>query len=257
MINARNDLGARKRSGNRITMVGIAMAVAALALLATQARSQEVGEFDLHGRVTDAENGQVLVGAWVSFPGSDWGSITDDHGRFRIPDLTPGPLALTVEQLGYETLSWEGEVSANTGALELALRPDPVLLDGLNIMVDRFRTRRMGVATSVLAYDQADLTTTSQETALDFVTMRVGSAPIDCVGRWGNTCLRVRGRLVEPVVFIDEVQVVGGLEYLDSFAPHELYMIEIYGGGRHIRAYTPHYMERAAKLRLSPIALIG
>ena len=57
-------------------------------------------------------------------------------------------------------------------------------------------------------------------------------------------------------MFIDEAQVLGGLEYLDSFAPHELYMVEIFGNGRHIRAYTPRFMERAAKQRLNPIALL-
>ena len=57
-------------------------------------------------------------------------------------------------------------------------------------------------------------------------------------------------------MYLDEVPVLGGLEYLDTFAPHELHMIEVFAGGRHIRAYTPRFMERAAKQRLSPIALL-
>ena len=196
------------------------------------------------------------MGARVSLVGSDWGSITDDRGRFRIPDLAPGPLALSVEQLGYEELRWEGEIARADGALELRMTPQPLVLDGLRVVSDRFRSRRAAVATSVFAYDRRDLSTTPQRTALDFITLRSGASFVNCAGRRGNRCLFVRGRLVEPVVYIDEAPVVGGLAYLDSFGPHELYMIEIYGRGRHIRAYTPAFMKRSAKRRLQPIALL-
>ena len=54
---------------------------------------------------------------------------------------------------------------------------------------------------------------------------------------------------------LDEAPLLGGLSYLQAFAPWEFHMIEVYAGGRHIRAYTPRYMERAAKQRLAPIAL--
>ena len=56
-------------------------------------------------------------------------------------------------------------------------------------------------------------------------------------------------------IYVDEMPVLGGLGYLESFAPWEFHMIEVYGGGRHIRAYTPRFMERAAKRRISPITL--
>lgn len=256
MINSMNNLGTR-RTHRSATAFGIALAIAALALLARDAIGQEIAEpFDLAGTVVDAENGQSLIGAWVSIVGSDWGSITDDRGRFRLPDVGPGPISLSVEQLGYEALLWEGDVQAATSSLELALTPEPILLEGLQVVTDRFRSRRNAVATSVFAYDQGALTTTAQRTALDFISVRSGASEAYCAGRRGDRCLLVRGRIVEPVVYIDEAPVLGGLAYLDTFAPHELYMVEIYGGGRHIRAYTPYFMERAAKSRLNPIALL-
>ena len=59
-----------------------------------------------------------------------------------------------------------------------------------------------------------------------------------------------------PEVWIDEAPVVGGMDYLRTVRPYELYMVEVYAGGRQIRAYTPRFMERAAKTRLQPIAFV-
>jgi hypothetical protein len=123
-------------------------------------------------------------------------------------------------------------------------------------VTDRFRARRNAVATPVRAFDAADLSSTAQETALDFVTLRAGTWVTPCAGRYGDSCIYLRGRNVEPTVYVDEMPVLGGLEYLAAIPPYELYMIEVYGNGRHIRAYTPQFMERAAKQRLNPIALL-
>jgi hypothetical protein len=256
MMNARNELGTWGLRSHKRVAVGIALAIAALALLVGQARAQDIAQpFDLRGTVVDAENGAPLVGAWVSLTGSEWGSISDDAGRFRIPDLYEGPVSLTVEQLGYETLEWSGEVTSASSPLALRVRPQPVLLEGLQVVTDRFRSRRNAVATSVRSFDASDLTTSPQRTALEFVSQRALFGVVPCRGRWSTTCVRARGRVVEPTVYVDEAPIVAGLDYLDSMAPWELYMIEVYAGGRHIRAYTPQFMERAAKQRLNPIAL--
>jgi len=256
MMNARNDLGMRGLRSRKGIVVGVLLAVAALLLLASQGRAQDVVEaFELRGTVVDAENGAPLVGAWVSVTGSEWGSISDDAGRFRIPDLYDGRISLTVEQLGYESLEWSGEITAASSPLTIEVPPRPVLLEGLHVVTDRFRARRNAVATSVRAFDASDLSTTPQRTALEFVTQRALVGVVPCSGRWSNTCVRARGQVVEPTVYVDEAPIIAGLDYLDSMAPWELYMIEVYAGGRHIRAYTPQFMERAARQRLNPIAL--
>jgi hypothetical protein len=239
------------------TALAVVLGVLLVALLAVDATAQERsagGSFDLVGQVV-GERDQPLVGAFVSFADSDWGSLTDQNGRFRIPDVRPGHAALDVEQLGYETLEWVGIVQRGE-PLRFLLEAQPILLEGLTVVTDRFETRRRGTATAVKSYSRGELATTPQETALDFIQVRAGLWPVRCNGAYTNQCLRVRGRVTEPVVWVDETPVIGGIEYLESLRPHELYMVEVYASGRHIRAYTNHFMERAAKQRLRPIALL-
>jgi hypothetical protein len=258
MLNTRNTLGIDSPVSRRSIAFAFLLTVAALALLASGSEAQEIDRapFDLFGVVVDATSGEALVGAWVGYADSDRGSITDDNGRFRFPAIMPGRLALTVEQIGYESLEWAGAV-ANTGeVLRIELQPQPIVLEGLRVMVDRFETRRRSVATTVLAYDASDLQVGAAPTAMEFVRNRVNSSFQPCRGGFGGTCLWIRGQLTQPTVYVDEMPVMGGLDYLDTFAPWDLYMIEIYGRGQHIRAYTHHYMERVAKLRLHPLPFI-
>jgi len=258
MLNTRNTLGTDSPVSMRSIAFAFLLTAAALALLATGSEAQEIdlAPFDLFGMVVDANSGEALVGAWVGYADSDRGSITDDSGRFRFPAIMPGRLALTVEQLGYETLEWVGAVSNTGELLRIELKPQPIVLEGLKVMVDRFETRRRAVATSVFAYDAPDLQVGAAQTAMEFVRNRTNSSFLPCRGAFGGTCLWVRGELTQPTVYVDEMPIMGGLEYLDTFAPYDLYMIEIYGRGQHIRAYTHHYMERVAKLRLHPLPFI-
>jgi hypothetical protein len=262
MINARNTLGRRGHSTIRVVLLSAALAIAALSLLARTGTSQErdrsgpVPELDVFGHVLDAESGQRLVGAWVGITGTDWGSITNSEGRFRLPDMQPGPIALTVEQLGYETLEWTGEISPDGDLLTVELTPRPVLLEGLAVVTDRFRSRRMAAATRVVAYDATDLTNATELNALDYIRYRTAGI-VPCNGRTGSSCILVRGRSVEPVIYVDEVQLLGGLDYLETFRPWDFHMIEVFAGGGHIRAYTPRFMERAAETRLLPLPLFN
>jgi carboxypeptidase-like protein len=256
MINARNTLGTSGYGSRRALLFGIALAITALALLARHGVAQEPEAFDLLGRVVDANSGQPLDGAWVAVTGTQWGSITNEEGRFRIAHVEAGRIALTIERLGYETLEWVGEVSGDDGLLRIDLNAQPIVLEGLQVVTDRFRARRNAVATSVFAYDSGELASGNERSALEFIRYRAGVALVGCNGRLGNTCVFVRGGAVEPVIYVDEVRVLGGLDYLASFAPWDFYMVEIYGRGRHIRAYTPQFMKRAAERRLRPIALL-
>ncbi|MDP2955694.1 MAG: carboxypeptidase-like regulatory domain-containing protein [Longimicrobiales bacterium] len=237
--------------------VCVGLGILAAALMANKALAQERGadgSFDLVGTVTDPA-GRPLVGAFVALEGAKWGSLTGETGRFLIPLVSPGTVSLTAELIGYETLTWTGQAAPGQ-ALALTLASKPILLEGLTVVADRFESRRRATATSVRWFDHRTLATSPQDNALDFLSARGGFPRVSCRGVWSTECLLVRGRATEPWVWVDEARVVGGLDYLRTIPPHELYMVEVYAGGYHIRAYTTRYMERAAERRAMPIALL-
>jgi carboxypeptidase-like protein len=266
MINMQNRLGTTRYGSRRGVVLGIAIALMALALLVEHGHAQstpgsqdtageERGEaFTLLGSLVDSNSGEALAGAWIGLTGTDWGSITNEDGRFRIPETIAGRVSLTIELLAYEKLEWVGDVDADD-VLVIELNPQPIVLEGLRVVTDRFRSRRNATATSVFAYNADDMASTTTTNALEFIEFSSAAWLTPCNGRRSDRCLFVRGRTVEPTVYVDEMPVLGGLSYLESFRPWEFHLIEVYGGGRHIRAYTPGYMERAAKNRISPIAL--
>jgi len=211
---------------------------------------------DLVGVVVDAESGRPLVGAFVALVGSGRGSATGAEGRFVLPgDLHAGvdePLTLEVRMLGYETLEATREASEETSPPTLRLRPDPIVLEGLTVMTDRFRARRRAVATSVRAYDREELSTTAARDVVDFIRGRAGVPLTRQRGQW---LVWSRGRLVQPTVWVDEHPFPGGLDFLALHQPHEIYLVEVYGFGRHIRVYTNQYMERVSTGRMFPVLM--
>ena len=235
-----------------MTLSALGLAILVGGLGAQERRADERGP--LAGSVTDP-SGRPLAGVFVSAAGSRWGVLTGSDGRFALQGVEPGTVHLAAELIGYATLSWSGDPAPGE-AVVLVLEPKPILLEGLTVVADRFASRRRAVPVSVRAFDRTTLSTSHHATVLDFLRSRGGASLVSCRGTWSAFCVWSRGRLVEPSVWLDEAPLLGGLDYLTMFQPHELYMVEVYASGRHIRAYTNHYMERAANQRLFPIPFI-
>lgn len=244
---------AKRRQGPALAAWALVAAVMPAATVGAQERSAEAA-FDLVGTVTD-QAGVPLVGVFVASEGSEWGSLTDKTGRFLLPRTSAGQITLTAELIGYETLTWTGWVQAGR-LIALTLASKPILLEGLTVVADRFESRRRATATSVRWFDRTALATAPQENAVEFLAARGGFTRVSCRGYWGHECVWVRGQAMEPSVWVDESPLIGGLDFLRMIQPHELYLVEVYAGGRHIRAYTNHYIERAAERRVLPIALL-
>ena len=204
------------------------------------------------GVIIDASTEMPLAGAHVSVRASDWGSLTTDNGRFLLCEIGAGNHVVTVERLGYVTLESWVEADTSGDPIALHMRPDPILLEGLEIVMDRFDRRRRAAATAVRAFDQEDLASSGYWSAADFVDMQAGIMTTPC---GINRCVYYRGSTVSPRVYLDEFPLIGGWSHLETIPTSELYMIEVYRRGTHIRAYTHNFMERAAKVRLAPLMI--
>ena len=243
-----------------VVFQAVGIGILALSLVSPAAAQQEQPVCpDDHARivgvVVDASTEMPLTGAYVSAEGSDWGSLTTDDGWFVLCEIEAGTHLVTVERLGYAPLESQVEAAAPWDRVALRMQPDPILLEGLEIITDRFERRRRAVETSVSTFDQEDLARSSYWSAAVFVDLYAGVFTTPC---GGSTCVYYRGYArgpLEPDVYLDDVRMIGGWYQLEAIPTNQLYMIEVYAGGTHIRAYTHHFMEYAAKVRLEPAVI--
>ncbi|MCL4279139.1 MAG: carboxypeptidase-like regulatory domain-containing protein, partial [Ignavibacteriaceae bacterium] len=69
-----------------------------LALLIISTISAKSGV--ISGKVTDAETGEVLIGANVIILNTNWGAATDIEGFFKIKSVPPGIYELKASYIG-------------------------------------------------------------------------------------------------------------------------------------------------------------
>ncbi|MDE2653916.1 MAG: carboxypeptidase-like regulatory domain-containing protein [Gemmatimonadota bacterium] len=221
------------------------------------------------GFVVDAGTESPLASVLVSVESPDRASLTTDNGRFLLCDIGPGERVLTASRLGYDTLRIRIGPNPSGEPLRLRLEPDPIILEGLEIVTDRFERRRRAGSGRVRTYDQEALAGSNYGSAADFVDFQAGVVTVACpignsvshstnrlmlrIDRMGvaTTCVNDRGRIVSPRVYLDESPLLGGWTALESVPTSQLYMVEVCGRGTQIRAYTHRFMERAARTRLS------
>ena len=210
------------------------------------------GQAGIVGVVLDGSTDVAVAGAYVSVEESDWAWLTTDSGRFLLCEIGAGIHLVTVERLGYATHTVRVEADTSGNPVSLRVMPEPILLEGLAIVMDRFERRRRSAATVARAYDQDALASSGHWSVADFLDSRAGMFTAPCgVGR----CIYYRGARVVPTVYLDEFPLLGGWAQLESMPTSQLYMVEVYSRGTHIRAYSHGFMQRAANTRLSPFPI--
>lgn len=235
-------------------------ALTLLTLIATSALAAQESPV-LRGVVVDATSGAPLAGARLRIAELRRGTLSDDDGTFALEDVGMGVYMLEVEQYGYEPTTARVEVGLGADELRIGLSPKPVMLDGLSVVADRLRlmerrltSRRRAYAQSSRAFEQDRLMRSAAFDMAEFLLLEGSFTPVGCPSRrFGGLCILRRGQAVEPRVYIDEAPIPGGLEQLASYQPHDLYLVEVYGQGLEIRAYTHLFMERMAR---RPMALV-
>lgn len=230
----------------------------ALALAATTFSSAaaqpvcEPGQPRIVGQVVDAATEAPLDVVRVAAEVSARPALTTSDGRFLLCEVGAGTMAITAERLGYETLTVDVVAGIGSDPVRLRLQPSPILLEGLEIVMDRFKSRHRAVATVVRTYDEAAFASSGHWSAGDFVASRSGIFTTPC---GFDRCVYYRGSLVRPSVYLDERPLPGGWAQFESLPTSHLYMIEVYRRGTHVRAYSQAFMERAAKTRLAPLPI--
>ena len=236
-----------------LTLVLIA-ALRPAGALAQDTRVRDDGKVVVSGIVIDRSTGQPLSGVFVEIESLDLTVFSDREGRFVTRAITPGTWTVRAGQLGYKLWTEERTIGPATGTIEIRMEPDPIMLEGIQVVSDGIKRRRNAAAVSVRAYDADQLAFSASFDARQFVSTRlmVGRCPFF---GFGTECVWRRGRMIEPRVYIDEIPLIGGFDFLGLYTTSELYLIEIYDSGSQIRVYTKAFAERLAmgRERLWPV----
>lgn len=207
----------------------------------------------IFGYVVDQSTSQPITGATVEFPELARHVITNSNGAFAVLDVPRGRVAVRVRHLGFADYNEELEVTEDAVTVTIALGARPVILEGITARAysfgDRLRSRRRRAAVSVRAIERDRLSMSGARDALEALLYGAVLRRASCRGGDNpfDICVRARGRSVRPTVYIDERPAVAGLSELELYRPDELYAIEVYQGGRHVRAYTTWWVESQAR----------
>ncbi|MEL6651169.1 MAG: TonB-dependent receptor [Bacteroidota bacterium] len=88
----------------------------------------------LKGRITDAQSGQALIGAYISLDSLQKGALSDESGYFYLHNLPEGEHQLYVSYLGYEKQKQVVQVIAGEEiAIEVALAESAIDLESVKI----------------------------------------------------------------------------------------------------------------------------
>lgn len=117
-------------------------------LLASPARAaQDPGPppATLAGTVVDASNRNRLAGVIVALVDRNFATVSDSLGEFRISGVPAGVHRFAFGKYGYRDVTVLLTVADPPLSVEIALTPDPLLLDSLDVVADRTITVRGAV----------------------------------------------------------------------------------------------------------------
>ena len=248
-------------AAHRRRWIHLVLTAFSLAMFAAEpAQAQRRGPVVVTGQVVDAGTGQALAGVLVeAVPGART-ALTDAEGRFTLR-LNAGDYLLHASRLGYTEGKRVVDVAGDSlGGLAFALAPQPLVLERVNVVLDRFESRRRTVPLASRVLDEqrlAHMGGASAARVLESEAMLVpcaGSSRMFAGGSQGS-CIYSRGQTVRPEVYVDDRLAYGGMEELDVYGTSEVHHVEVYGRGLMIRVYTKHYVERIVRSgrRLGPI----
>lgn len=229
----------------------------ALILAAAPAAAQRTATVTVSGTVVDAQSGEGVAGVMVEAAPGERRAVTDAAGRFELR-LRAGAYMVEVSHLGYG--SQRQMVEAREGAqepLRFSLEPEPVMLERLHVVLDRFAARRNMIAMSSRVLDRRHLARYGghsvaqvvESAAVPVVPCSSGSLALLTGAGTGTHCIYSRGQVISPTIYIDDMPAIGGMDELASYSPGDTHHVEIFGNGRMIRMYTVSYVEAVVRGR--------
>jgi|TARA_Y100000310_G_scaffold330085_2_gene401103 TonB-linked SusC/RagA family outer membrane protein len=204
-------------------------------------------EGSVSGRVTDADNGDPLVGANILVVGTNLGAATDVNGEYTISRVPAGAQRLNANYIGYASMSTNVDIPADGAATAdfslnvAALNLNEIIVTGAGTAVEKSKVGNSVGIVNMATLEDAPITNFSD--ILQGREKGVILLPNGGLNGEGAS-IRIRGTSTlsqsnEPVVYIDGVRVdnaasgpgPGGTpSRLDEINPDAIERIEILKG---------------------------
>ncbi len=205
-------------SARRLSTVLASLALG-LAFVASPVAAQ--GSGSVTGLVTDSETQQPLAGAQVVITGTNRGTLTNQAGRYIVPNVPVGTYEVRVVILGFSQQTQSITVSAGQAVVaNFNLSSSAVQIDGVTVNVitgERQRARELGTNNGQILIDDIPM---ASITSLEHVLQgRTAGLVVNGLGGAIGTGQKIRIRGAnsislsnEPLVFVDGIQFAAGFE---------------------------------------------
>lgn len=131
----------------------------------------------LSGKVIDAKDGAVLIGATVSIPEIKTGGVTDANGAFIINNLPAGNFLVEISYIGYSTttkrLDVKGATTMNFSLSTSAIEQNEVIVTGVSTATEIKRT-----PTPISVISKDELLQTPSTNIIDAIAKQPGISQV-------------------------------------------------------------------------------
>ncbi|MCH7565397.1 MAG: SusC/RagA family TonB-linked outer membrane protein [Gemmatimonadetes bacterium] len=226
----------------------IASLALGLAFVASPVAAQGGGS--VTGLVTNAETQQPMVSAQVMIIGTNRGTLTNQAGRYLVPNVPAGTYEVRVVMLGFSQETRSITVTSGQAVVaDFNLSSSAIEIDGITVNVitgEAQRARELGTNNGQIAMEDIPLAAvTSLE---DVLSGRTEGLVLNGLGGTIGTGQKIRIRGAnsislsnEPLVFVDGIQFNSGIataiglggqdtSRLDDINPNDIASIEILKG---------------------------
>ncbi len=184
-----------------------------LAFCATDGLAQSTGT--INGHVRDVSSLAPVAGAQVSVEGTSLGALTNNLGRFTIPNVPAGQHTVRVQYLGYGAREQSITVAAGqTVTLDFELRQQAISLDEVIVTGTAGQARQREIGNSISQVSARDIELAAVTDLGDVLQGRATGVQVnDFSGQVGTASqIRLRGNNSltqgnDPLIYVDGVRI--------------------------------------------------
>ncbi len=169
----------------------------------------------IQGTVTDAQSGRALVGAQISIPGTNRGTVAGAQGRYTLENVPAGEVTVRLLMIGYDQVEQTVTVQAGqTATLDFAVRTRALAMDELVVTGVGQATSRRQLSTSVAVISEQAIAEAPVQSIDQLLQGRVAGSTVSAVSAQPGTGSQVSFRGISsvfgsqtPVIYVDGVRV--------------------------------------------------